>query len=332
MPDPIRNALQLALEEAKKFQGATCPNPPVGAVGLNAQGEVLCIAAHEKAGTFHAEFKVIQTLEKQGLLSQLHTLVITLEPCNHQGRTPPCTEAILKAKSEGGLQKVFFGCPDPNPKVTGQGAQFLRQAGLSVIPLEDPQSIALIQPFSHWIQTGRPWVTLKTAYTAHGSMIPPPGQKTFSSPSALKFAHELRRISDAILTGSGTVLADHPEFTVRHCADHPDKKRWLIVLDRRQRTPQSWIHEREKTGFRVQLSEDADEALDFLGSQGVLEVLVEAGPILSSVFLSRSLWNRHVVITPEGIDIRLCSPASFKKKEKSAFLSGCQTPEHPGST
>lgn len=320
MSDPILiHALNLALEEAKKFQGATCPNPPVGAVGLNAHGEVLCIAAHEKAGTCHAEAKVIQTLEKQGLLTQLHTLVITLEPCHHHGRTPPCTEALLKASREGGLRRVFFGSPDPNPKVIGQGAQFLKQAGLEVVSLEDSESIALIQPFSHWAQTGRPWVTLKTAYTIEGAMIPPPGQKTFSSPVALKFAHELRRVSDAILTGSGTVLADRPEFTVRHCTDHTDKKRWLVILDRRRRTPQTWIHERENAGFRVQLADDVDEALDFLGSQGVLEVLVEAGPILSSVFLSRSLWNRHVVITPQGIDIRLCSPGSFKKKEKSAL-------------
>jgi len=309
----VPNALKLALKQAKTFCGATAPNPPVGAAGLNSAGQMIALAAHQKAGTTHAEAQVIKDCRKNGTLSQLDTLVITLEPCHHHGKTPPCTDAILRAAQEGGLHRVYFGTQDPNPRVAGKGALRLKEAGLEVFDLDDLECRQLIAPFSHWIQTGRPWIVLKSAFDAQGSMIPPPGQKTFSSYEALCFAHQLRRSSDAILTGSGTVLADQPEFTVRLCPDHPEKKRWLVVLDRNHRTPKNWIEDREKAGFQIHLADDVDTALNFLGSQGVLQVLVEAGPVLNSTFLSRSLWNEHVIITPQGIEIRKCLQESFKK-------------------
>jgi diaminohydroxyphosphoribosylaminopyrimidine deaminase/5-amino-6-(5-phosphoribosylamino)uracil reductase len=132
-------------------------------------------------------------------------------------------------------------------------------------------------------------------------MIPPPGQKTFTSESSLRFAHELRRRADAILTGSGTVLADDPEFTVRRVPDHTVvaqglKPRRLVVLDRGGRVPRGWLKRAEKLGFDVWLRGDAREALNELGSSGALEVLVEAGPSVSEFFLSQSLWDEHVLI------------------------------------
>jgi diaminohydroxyphosphoribosylaminopyrimidine deaminase/5-amino-6-(5-phosphoribosylamino)uracil reductase len=297
-------ALKIAVSAAMSFRGATAPNPPVGAVALDSEGRLLSVQAHEKAGTGHAEAKVLQECRAKGLLNRIDTLVITLEPCNHHGRTPPCTESILSAFKEGTLRKVYFGTTDPNPKVAGNGAARLRAAGLEVHNLKDVESEKLIEAFSYWIQTGRPFVTLKMAFDNAGSMIPPIGQKTFSNPEALKFAHELRKQSDAILTGSGTVLADLPEFTVRHVKDHSNKMRWLAVLDRRGRVPTSWIAEREKVGFKYYRGESVEETLKFLGEQGVLEVLVEAGPAISQLFLDNNLWNRKVLITPDGIEIQ----------------------------
>jgi diaminohydroxyphosphoribosylaminopyrimidine deaminase/5-amino-6-(5-phosphoribosylamino)uracil reductase len=345
-----RQALLAAIERAREFVGATAPNPPVGAAAIDSQGNILSVQAHERAGTGHAEAKVLQDLQARGLISKIHELLITLEPCNHHGRTPPCTEAILAA----GIPRVTFGAIDPNPRVAGQGAERLRQAGVDVEHCPDPwlreACEELIRPFAHWASTGLPWVVVKTAHlgtwagtrgtsnvrhigasaTTDGaegptaiapdaphspfarSMIPPPGQKTFTSPESLKLAHELRKASDAILTGSGTILSDLPEFTVRHVSEHPivasgQKPRILVVLDRRGRTPASWTQAARSRGFEVLIRPDLTAALKELGDRGVLQLLVEAGPSLSSSVLSMGIWNRHVVMTqgqPDRIETR----------------------------
>ena len=282
-------AFQAAIQKAQQFVGATAPNPPVGAVAVDRHGRILSVQAHERAGTGHAEAKVIADLRERGLLAEVDTLFITLEPCNHHGRTPPCTEAILASA----IRKVVYGVKDPNPRVAGQGALRLQAAGIDVSECADPElrkaCEELIRPFAHWATTGLPWVVVKTALTADSSMIPPPGQKTFTSPESLRLAHELRRRADAILTGSGTVLADRPEFTVRLVPDHPLvasglKKRRLVVMDRRGRTPAEWIRQAESRGFEVLIRTDLQDTLKELGKMGVLEVLVEAGPELSSAY------------------------------------------------
>jgi diaminohydroxyphosphoribosylaminopyrimidine deaminase/5-amino-6-(5-phosphoribosylamino)uracil reductase len=293
-------AMRRALNAARAFAGATSPNPPVGSAALDETGGIVSIFAHERAGEGHAEARVIQDCLKRGFAPE--TLVITLEPCNHTGRTPPCTDAILELAKRGSLKRVVYGSDDPNPRVRGSGLGRLRAAGLAVDRVADPelrrQCDRLVAPFVKWITLGRPWVTLKSALNRQGSMLPEPGTKTFTSPDSLRLAHELRRRADAILTGSGTVLADLPEFTVRHVADIPGKRRWLIVLDRRGRTPEDWLKASETRGFRVRTDlPGLEEALNFLGSQGVLEVLVEAGPAITQSVLSASLWDEHVVIT-----------------------------------
>jgi diaminohydroxyphosphoribosylaminopyrimidine deaminase/5-amino-6-(5-phosphoribosylamino)uracil reductase len=311
----IESAMSLAVERAREFRGATAPNPAVGAVALDAQGTVLSALAHQRAGTPHAEARVLDDCRERGVLSRIDTLVVTLEPCNHQGRTPPCTEAILAA----GIRIVVYGAADPNPRVAGHGAQRLRAGGVEVLSPETlPPAVKadcadLLAPFAKWCTTGIPWVTVKTAHRTEGdeagSMVPPAGSKTFTTPESLLLAHQLRKRSDALLTGSGTVLADRPEFTVRHVTDHPGKARWLVVLDRRKRTPTDWIRQAESRGFLVRIEQDWQDALKFLGSQGVLEVLVEAGPLLSSAILASDRWDEHVRITrqakgPDLVEIR----------------------------
>ena len=309
--------IQQALLKALSFRGATTPNPPVGAAAYDTEGNLLAVTAHERAGTPHAEAKLLAQAEAEGWLSKIDTLVVTLEPCCHTGRTGPCTDAVLRS----GVKKIVFGVHDPNPKVAGKGAEILRAAGCEVTCLEDPDCAALIAPFRKWILTGLPWVTVKTVHRVSSvhpagsmlatlsdfqeTMIPPHGQKTFSDAAALKRAHELRKRADAILTGSGTVLADHPEFTVRHIPDHAGKKRVLVVLDSRERVQSEvvdWIHSREKAGFEVCLhTGDFQSALALLGKKGCLEVLVEAGPQLSFEILrphqaSPALYDEHVEI------------------------------------
>lgn len=308
-------AMRLALEKASAYVGSTAPNPPVGAAALDAEGRVLAVCAHERAGDGHAEAQALKQCEREGTLSRLHTMVVTLEPCNHQGRTPPCSEGLIAA----GVKRVVFGAKDPNPKVAGNGETRLKSAGIEVVSgLLRPECESLIEPFAHWCLTGLPYVTIKTAYDRTGSMIPPAGSKTFTSADSLKLAHGLRKRADAILTGSGTVLADRPELTVRHVPDHPGKRRHLVVLDRRGRVPADWVEEAHARGFEVRIEGDLESALKYLGKLGVLEVLVEAGPTLTQALLSSGLWNRHVVITqgnpgmPDQVETR-CSQGSSKK-------------------
>ena len=280
----------------------TAPNPPVGAVALDASGRIIAAAAHERVGGPHAEAKLLEMCFEKDLLKQIHTLVVTLEPCNHQGRTGPCSEAIIRS----GVQCVVFGAKDPNTRVAGDGAGRLRKAGIQVIEgVLKSECEFLIRSFKHWVTSGWPWVTIKIARNREGSMIPPLGQKTFTAAESLLLAHKLRKRADAILTGSGTVLADNPEFTVRNVPDHVGKTRWLVLMDRRRRVPDKWIKSLETKGFMVQRPESIVDGLKFLGEKGCLEVLVEAGPTLSQEVLDSGLWNEKVTIqqgAPGGAD------------------------------
>ncbi len=282
----------LALAEARKFVGATAPNPPVGAVVLDAEGTLLAVAAHARAGEAHAEAKALALCERNGTLARADTVVVTLEPCNHRGRTPPCTEALIRAR----VRRVVFGARDPNPVATG-GADALRDAGIEVVEnVLDAECAELLLPFRTRVLTGLPWIVVKTALTRSGSMIPEPGQKTFTSDESLRLAHELRRRADAIVTGSGTILADDPAFTVRHVEDHAGKRRPLAILDRRRRVPAEWLERARARGLDPFLSDGPEDAFRVLAAKGCLEVLVEAGPALSQEILSRGLWHRQVEI------------------------------------
>jgi len=313
-PDSRRRAEKLAdaflraLACAHEFIGATSPNPPVGCALLDADGEILAVAAHEKAGQAHAEAAAITRCRDNGSIARLHTLIVTLEPCTHQGRTPPCADAILATPA----RDIWIGASDPNPSVAGGGARKLQNSGLSVNLFGDlphpnaglfaQQAARLIAPFAKHRTTGIPWITLKQALNTKGNMIPPKGTKTFTSPSSLAFAHKLRKRADAILTGSGTILADDPAFTIRHVADFPDKTRPLIIVDRRGRVPASYLEAARAHGFDPQITTSFTDALSALGKSGVLEVLIEAGPILLDYIVLEGLWDEHAIIHQAALD------------------------------
>jgi diaminohydroxyphosphoribosylaminopyrimidine deaminase/5-amino-6-(5-phosphoribosylamino)uracil reductase len=289
-----------ALAMARAQMGATAPNPPVGAAVVSREGEVLGIGAHLGAGRAHAEVEALSACgEARG---RAHAIFVTLEPCNHHGRTPPCTAALLQA----GVELVWIGALDPNPHVSGGGAAALRQAGVDVRLLAESASADerllarqcedLIAPYSCWLRTGRPYVTVKRVFDAAGRMEPPPGRKTFASHRLLEYAHELRRECDAVLTGSGTVLADRPEFTVRHCPDPRTSRRRLSICDRRGRVDGAYLAEAEGRGLAPRIVADVEAELDGLGTEGVHQVLVEAGPIMTRHMLDQGLWDRLVTI------------------------------------
>lgn len=291
-----------ALSAAEEFEGATAPNPPVGCVLLDVDGIELAAAGHRKAGELHAEAAAIGLARERGVGDRIHTVVVTLEPCNHMGRTPPCAEAILSTPA----REVWIGVTDPNHAVTGDGTGRLLAAGLNVEFVEELRHAdavklhaaaqRLIAPFAKRVTTSLPWVTVKQAVARNGSMVPPAGQKTFTSASSLLLAHQLRKRADAVLTGSGTVLADSPKFTVRHVPDFARKQRTLVILDRRRRVPADYLDAATLRGFDVRVEDTLLEALQRLGSHGALEVLVEAGPALTQQVLNSGLWDEHYLI------------------------------------
>lgn len=307
LPDGvIADAFARAIAVATDYAGATSPNPPVGCVLLDAAGNSLAVEAHRKAGDLHAEARAIAACRAAGTIDRIHTVVVTLEPCNHHGRTPPCAEAILSTPT----REVWIAETDPNPRVEGGGAVRLAAAGLSVrflSELDHPdrarlasEAERLIAPFAKWVTTGLPFITIKQALDETGSMIPPAGQRTFTSETSLTLAHRMRRRADAILTGNGTILADNPEFTVRRIPDHPGKSRILAILDRTGRVPADYLTAAAQRGLRPMLFADIGDALTRLGSEGVHEVLVEAGPTLTAAILSTDIWDEHVAIKKAG--------------------------------
>ena len=298
MEPQINLAFRRALQAARQHEGATAPNPAVGCVLLDRDGVILAEAGHAGAGQPHAEAAAIAQARQAGLAERIHTVVVTLEPCAHHGRTGPCTSAILSTPA----RLVCYGMADPNPVATG-GAEVLARAGLTVRRIDDPdlraEAARLLAPFASRITRGRPFVTVKQALR-QGSMIPPPGQKTFTSPPSLTLAHRLRRRADAILTGSGTILADRPEFTVRHLPDIPGKSRPLCILDRRGRVDAAYLAQARARGFLPRVETDLGAALTALAQEGCNEVLVEAGPALTAAVEQAGLWDEWVRIeTPD---------------------------------
>jgi len=311
----LHEAMHHSCQEARKWLGATSPNPPVGAVALGADGQILATTAHRRAGDAHAEAALIQHCREQNILADVAALCITLEPCNHQGRTPPCVEAILQS----GIKHIIVGTRDPNPHVAGGGIEALYKAGLHVdIGIEEDECQQLIAAFSYSVQTGKPWITIKRAFDRHGSPIPPPGQKTFTSPDSLRRAHQLRKKSDAIIVGSGTILVDDPLFTVRYVPDHPDKRRTLAIIDRRRRVPENYLAKAQERGLDPVVYPTAETALDNLKNQGICDVLVEAGPILSQAMFDSHLWCMSVTIhqgDPDRIEV------TFNPREPIPFAT-----------
>lgn len=299
--ETIADAFDAAIREAARFMGATSPNPPVGCALLDRQGQILAIAAHQQAGQAHAEQNALDLARASGAFEKIHTAIVTLEPCNHFGQTPPCAKALLASP----VKHVWIGAEDPNALARG-GANTLRAApnGIKVrFAREEPafaaqtaRAIALSAPFSKVQREGKCFITVKQALDHVGSMRPPPGQKTFTSPSSLTLAHYLRRATDAIITGAGTILSDKPLFTVRHVPDHPMRRRILAICDRRGVIGPEIRDFYEQHGFETWVSHDLTELPAQLAKAGALWALVEGGPRLTTACESLNLWDEWLTI------------------------------------
>ena len=281
--------MQCALNVASPFLGAPNPNPCVGAAGFDKDDQLIYAAAHTKQGEAHAEAKIIDFCRQQNCLDRLHTLAITLEPCNHHGLTPPCTDSILQS----GIQNIIIGLHDPNPKASG-GIERLELNGRNVISSVMPHK-AFHQMADFMVKhlTGLPLVILKIAINEHGDMIPDIGQTTFTNQNSLTLAHRLRKRSDSLLTGSGTILTDMPGLTVRHVPDFVDKKRQLIIMDRRGRVNETILNAYNQRGFKTTIAVDIKKAIAEYKDSNAL--LIEAGPQISKEILTQNLWDIAVL-------------------------------------
>ena len=280
-------AMRRALALAERGRGSTSPNPIVGCVVLDAAGRVVGEGFHLRAGGPHAE---VVALAAAGPAARGGTLVVTLEPCRHVGRTGPCVAEIRRA----GIRRVVYAVADPT--AAGGGGAELAAAGLDVVGgVLAAEAAAANRAWLHRVATGRPFVTWKYAATLDGRVAAADGSsRRITSDEARRDVHLLRAQSDAIVIGTGTALADDPALTVRVDDAAPDLTQPLrVVVGRRDLPPGARL--RDDTAPTVQLRKhDPAAVLARLADRGVLSVLLEGGPTLAAAFLRARLVDRIV--------------------------------------
>jgi diaminohydroxyphosphoribosylaminopyrimidine deaminase/5-amino-6-(5-phosphoribosylamino)uracil reductase len=329
--DQDRIWMQRALELARRGIAVSSPNPTVGCVILDSAGQLAGEGWHEYDLRDHAE---VVALKAAGERAHGGTAYVTLEPCNHTGRTPPCTEALIAA----GIKRVVAATIDPNPAVAGHGMEALRAAGIeAALGVCEAEARRLNEGFARWSRHHRPLVLMKVAMTLDGRIAPPPGVQAprepywITSEQARAAVQPLRRQADAVLTGVDTVLADDPLLTDRSGLR---RRRPLlrVVLDSALRMPldskmvasgmvatahddlvvftvstdEARIHELQIRGVRVEvLPAEAgrvplDIVLDKLGEEGFLTLLTETGTRLNTALLAAGLVDRiHIFVSPQ---------------------------------
>lgn len=231
--------LKQALGIANEFRGRCAPNPAVGSLVVS-QGKVVGQGRHRGPGSDHAE---VEALKEAGELARGATLYVTLEPCNHTGRTPPCTEAIIAS----GIQEVIYAFPDPNPKVKGGGTERLRQAGIKVIEVHVKDIYEFYDSYAYWCRTSFPRVTAKLAVSEDGKIAGPEGVPLSLTGEELgRFTHAQRKRTDAILTSYRTVKADDPKLNAR-TAEGTEPKPVYVIDPRLEFPPTAQLRHTAKT-------------------------------------------------------------------------------------
>lgn len=285
-PQPhLAAAMSLAVGQAQSVKGSTYPNPPVGAVILSSDGEVVGIGATQPVGGPHAE---VMALRAAGDRAAGGTAVVTLEPCNHHGRTPPCVDALLAA----GVAAVVFAVADPDQVAAG-GAERLRAAGVTVTAGLDADQVSG-GPLREWLhkrRTGLPHVTWKFATSVDGRSAAADGSSQWiTSEAAREDVHRRRGAADAIVVGTGTVLVDNPSLTARLPDGSPaDRQPLRVVVGRRAIPPESLVLAGDSPTLVLQ-TRDPDEVIRALAE--CTDVILEGGPTLAGAFLRAGVVDR----------------------------------------
>ena len=324
---PDEHFMRAALELAAAGEGLVEPNPMVGCVLVKA-GEIIGQVYHQKFGGHHAEVEAIRSLPSIDDANDC-TAYVTLEPCCHLGKTPPCTRVLIDA----GVGRVVIAMQDPFAKVDGAGIAELRDAGIDVtVGVLESDAQILTSPFAKFVGTGRPWVIAKWAMTMDGRIATRTGNSQWiSGPSSRDEVHRLRERVDAVIVGMGTVNADDPMLNARfEEPEHRPKRIAQRVILCRQRLPsqqsrliktakqlptllvttplvnETELAKLESLGAKSLRLENDDSksmiesVLSFLGAQGATNVMVEGGgEVLSSFFLTDQIDEAHVYIGPK---------------------------------
>ncbi len=306
--------MQAALVLARKGLGLTAPNPMVGTI-IVADGEIVGQGFHPQAGEPHAEIFALRDAGDRALNA---SLFVTLEPCNHQGRTPPCTEAIIRS----GISRVIIGTTDPNPLVAGRGVDRLKEAGIKVeTGLLAQECSRLNEAWNKYITTGLPFVTLKSAASLDGRIATHTGNSQWiTNEKSRLYVHQLRAAHDAILIGIGTLLKDNPRLTAR-LPDEEPRNPYRIVVDSLLRTPldskvfgpdgpQKMLlatrqHSEEKlTPYRKLVKDililptnnlgqiDLSELIKELGAREITSILIEGGSEINGSALDNRIIDK----------------------------------------
>ncbi|MFZ5944463.1 MAG: bifunctional diaminohydroxyphosphoribosylaminopyrimidine deaminase/5-amino-6-(5-phosphoribosylamino)uracil reductase RibD [Bacillota bacterium] len=302
--------MELAIELAKKATGRTSPNPLVGAVIVKNE-QIIGKGYHKKAGTPHAEPLAIEDAGKETYGADLY---VTLEPCNHYGKTPPCTEAIIAAQ----LKNVYIATLDPNPVVAGKGVKRLQDAGIKVeIGLKEKEAIILNEAFFKYITARKPFIAVKTACSLDGKIATKTGHSQWiTGKEAREYGHTLRNKYDAIMVGIGTVLADDPSLTCRieggrdpvriiidsKLSISPDAK--ILNLDSEAptliaTTENSPVMKREILAGKAEIivvndgeKVDLNKLASLLGERQITSILAEGGAILNGELIRQNLVDK----------------------------------------
>jgi diaminohydroxyphosphoribosylaminopyrimidine deaminase / 5-amino-6-(5-phosphoribosylamino)uracil reductase len=306
LTDTDRPLVRRALELAEGGRGRVSPNPLVGAVVVR-DGGAIGEGFHAELGGLHAERAALEDCRRRGEDPAGATMYVTLEPCAHQGRQPPCTEALLEA----GIARVVIGSDDPSAKASGRGPDLLREAGVEVVSCEGEEADAarlLNQPFRKHARTGRPLVTLKMAISLDGRSSTAPGDSPWiSGEESRALVHRWRAEADAIAVGAGTVLADDPLLTARDADAARQPVR--VVFDRRARLPldsrllrtleespvlivvapgadPTRVDALRNAGAEVIAADSISAALEELGRREITSLFLEGGPTLAAAFVA----------------------------------------------
>ncbi|CAM3569481.1 bifunctional diaminohydroxyphosphoribosylaminopyrimidine deaminase/5-amino-6-(5-phosphoribosylamino)uracil reductase RibD [Marinicrinis lubricantis] len=328
--------MRTALELARAAMGQTGLNPIVGCV-LVKEGRIVGLGSHLKRGTAHAE---VHALRMAGAEAEGSTAYVTLEPCSHYGKTPPCADQLIEA----GVKQVYVACEDPNPLVAGQGIQKLRDRGIEVhVGLLQNEAEQLNEKFFKFIRTGMPFVTLKTAMTLDGKVASKQGDsKWISNEEARQRVHVLRHQHQGIMVGAATVLADDPLLTARLESGAVQPTR--IIVDSRLRIPLTAKVIQDRTAPTVILTSaaadaaaeerlaacgvkvyrcgtgpkvDLQEAMRKLAELEISSVLLEGGGTLNGAMLEAELIDKMVIFMAPKIIGGVSAPSIFQMEGKA---------------